>query len=134
MGFLWCFMVTWTRNLYGIDWNRNNATRITVTILYQTCKVLQSRWQPFLSISMLWLTCVTMKVMERVDCFQALDVISEVGDLLQLKYSRHKVLPSLDRPFDETTYEENEEWHTSYLNQMCTAHLLLSERRRWTTK
>uniref|UniRef100_A0A671SS94 serine C-palmitoyltransferase n=1 Tax=Sinocyclocheilus anshuiensis TaxID=1608454 RepID=A0A671SS94_9TELE len=40
---------------------------------------------------------------------RALDVISEVGDLLQLKYSRHKVLPSLDRPFDETTYEENEE-------------------------
>ncbi|KAI7804454.1 serine palmitoyltransferase 2 [Triplophysa rosa] len=39
----------------------------------------------------------------------ALLVISEVGDLLQLKYSRHKVLPSLDRPFDETTYEENEE-------------------------
>ncbi|XP_043119252.1 serine palmitoyltransferase 2 [Puntigrus tetrazona] len=40
---------------------------------------------------------------------RALNVISEVGDLLQLKYSRHKVLPSLDRPFDETTYEENEE-------------------------
>ncbi|XP_056332775.1 serine palmitoyltransferase 2 [Danio aesculapii] len=40
---------------------------------------------------------------------RALDVISEVGDLLQLKYSRHKILPSLDRPFDETTYEENEE-------------------------
>uniref|UniRef100_A0A673M6S9 serine C-palmitoyltransferase n=1 Tax=Sinocyclocheilus rhinocerous TaxID=307959 RepID=A0A673M6S9_9TELE len=40
---------------------------------------------------------------------RALDVISEVGDLLQLKYSRHKVLPSLDRPFDETTYEENKE-------------------------
>ncbi|XP_067311805.1 serine palmitoyltransferase 2 [Pseudorasbora parva] len=40
---------------------------------------------------------------------RALDVISEVGDLLQLKYSRRKVLPSLDRPFDETTYEENEE-------------------------
>uniref|UniRef100_A0A8C1K507 serine C-palmitoyltransferase n=1 Tax=Cyprinus carpio TaxID=7962 RepID=A0A8C1K507_CYPCA len=40
---------------------------------------------------------------------RALDVISEVGDLLQLKYSQHKVLPSLDRPFDETTYEENEE-------------------------
>ncbi|KAK7152798.1 hypothetical protein R3I93_010886 [Phoxinus phoxinus] len=40
---------------------------------------------------------------------RALDVISEVGDLLQLKYSRHKALPSLDRPFDETTYEENEE-------------------------
>ncbi|XP_077095335.1 serine palmitoyltransferase 2 [Siphateles boraxobius] len=40
---------------------------------------------------------------------RALDVISEVGDLLQLKYSRHTVLPSLDRPFDETTYEENEE-------------------------
>ncbi|KAG1972915.1 serine palmitoyltransferase 2 [Pimephales promelas] len=45
--------------------------------------------------------------MEMLD--RALDVISEVGDLLQLKYSRHKVLPSLDRPFDETTYEENEE-------------------------
>uniref|UniRef100_A0A8C2AKA4 serine C-palmitoyltransferase n=1 Tax=Cyprinus carpio TaxID=7962 RepID=A0A8C2AKA4_CYPCA len=40
---------------------------------------------------------------------RALDVISEVGDLLQLKYSQHKVLLSLDRPFDETTYEENEE-------------------------
>ncbi|XP_026115892.1 serine palmitoyltransferase 2-like [Carassius auratus] len=32
---------------------------------------------------------------------RALDVISEVGDLLQLKYSRHKVLPSLDRTVDE---------------------------------
>ncbi len=49
-----------------------------------------------------------MNVMEHDDCFQALDVISEVGDLLQLKYSRHKILPSLDRPFDETSYEENE--------------------------
>ncbi|KAG9336664.1 hypothetical protein JZ751_003011 [Albula glossodonta] len=39
----------------------------------------------------------------------ALSVISEVGDLLQLKYSRHRILPSLDRPFDETTYEENED-------------------------
>ncbi|XP_051503219.1 serine palmitoyltransferase 2-like [Myxocyprinus asiaticus] len=38
-----------------------------------------------------------------------LDVISEAGDLLQLKYSRQKVVPSLDRPFDETTYEEYEE-------------------------
>uniref|UniRef100_A0AAY3ZZD1 serine C-palmitoyltransferase n=1 Tax=Denticeps clupeoides TaxID=299321 RepID=A0AAY3ZZD1_9TELE len=34
----------------------------------------------------------------------ALGVIGEVGDLLQLRYSR----PSLDRPFDETTYEESE--------------------------
>ncbi|XP_030636531.1 serine palmitoyltransferase 2 [Chanos chanos] len=39
----------------------------------------------------------------------ALSMISEVGDLLQLKYSRHRILPSLDRPFDETTYEENED-------------------------
>ncbi|XP_036398170.1 serine palmitoyltransferase 2 [Megalops cyprinoides] len=39
----------------------------------------------------------------------ALSVISEVGDLLQLKYSRHRILPSLDRPFDETTYEESED-------------------------
>ncbi|MBN3312944.1 SPTC2 palmitoyltransferase, partial [Atractosteus spatula] len=39
----------------------------------------------------------------------ALNVISEVGDLLQLKYSRHRPVPLLDRPFDETTYEENED-------------------------
>ncbi|KAJ8411794.1 hypothetical protein AAFF_G00154320 [Aldrovandia affinis] len=39
----------------------------------------------------------------------ALSAISEVGDLLQVKYSRHRILPSLDRPFDETTYEENED-------------------------
>lgn len=38
----------------------------------------------------------------------ALRMISEVGDLLQLKYSRHSLVPLLDRPF-ETTYEENEE-------------------------
>ncbi|XP_066550214.1 serine palmitoyltransferase 2 [Amia ocellicauda] len=38
----------------------------------------------------------------------ALNVISEVGDLLQLKYSRHGLIPLLDRPF-ETTYEENED-------------------------
>ncbi|XP_052009826.1 serine palmitoyltransferase 2-like isoform X2 [Xyrauchen texanus] len=38
-----------------------------------------------------------------------LDVINEAGDLLQLKYSRQKCVPSLDRPFDETTYEEYEE-------------------------
>ncbi|KAK6479029.1 serine palmitoyltransferase 2-like [Huso huso] len=38
----------------------------------------------------------------------ALRMISEVGDLLQLKYSRHLLVPLLDRPF-ETTYEENEE-------------------------
>ncbi|XP_028677068.1 serine palmitoyltransferase 2 [Erpetoichthys calabaricus] len=39
----------------------------------------------------------------------ALNVINEVGDLLQLKYSRHRLVPLLDRPFDETTYEENED-------------------------
>ncbi|KAL4656286.1 serine palmitoyltransferase 2-like [Arapaima gigas] len=39
----------------------------------------------------------------------ALSTISEVGDLLQLKYSRCRTVPSLDRPFDETTYEETEE-------------------------
>ncbi|XP_032088129.1 serine palmitoyltransferase 2 isoform X1 [Thamnophis elegans] len=35
--------------------------------------------------------------------------IDEVGDLLQLKYSRHRVVPLLDRPFDETTYEETDD-------------------------
>ncbi|XP_042194227.1 serine palmitoyltransferase 2 [Callorhinchus milii] len=39
----------------------------------------------------------------------ALKVIDEVGDLLQLKYSRHKLVPLIDRSFDETTYEENED-------------------------
>lgn len=40
---------------------------------------------------------------------QALKEINEVGDLLQLKYSRHRLVPLLDRPFDETTYEETED-------------------------
>lgn len=40
---------------------------------------------------------------------EALGRISEVGDLLQLKYSRRHFLPLLDRPFDETTYEESED-------------------------
>uniref|UniRef100_A0A8C6V415 serine C-palmitoyltransferase n=1 Tax=Naja naja TaxID=35670 RepID=A0A8C6V415_NAJNA len=35
--------------------------------------------------------------------------IDEVGDLLLLKYSRHRVVPLLDRPFDETTYEETDD-------------------------
>ncbi|KAJ8289012.1 hypothetical protein COCON_G00016710 [Conger conger] len=40
----------------------------------------------------------------------ALNTISEVGDMLNAKYSRRRVLPSLDRSFDEeTTYEENED-------------------------
>uniref|UniRef100_UPI00398EF2A8 serine palmitoyltransferase 2-like isoform X1 n=1 Tax=Pristiophorus japonicus TaxID=55135 RepID=UPI00398EF2A8 len=39
----------------------------------------------------------------------ALKVIGEVGDLLQLKYSRHKLEPLINRPFEETTYEENED-------------------------
>ncbi|OCT68193.1 serine palmitoyltransferase 2 isoform X2 [Xenopus laevis] len=39
----------------------------------------------------------------------ALREINEVGDLLQLKYSRHHFVPLLDRPFDETTYEESED-------------------------
>ncbi|XP_062900585.1 serine palmitoyltransferase 2 [Mobula hypostoma] len=39
----------------------------------------------------------------------ALKVIGEVGDLLQLKYSRHKLEPLIDRPSDETSYEENED-------------------------
>ncbi|OCT65118.1 hypothetical protein XELAEV_18041357mg [Xenopus laevis] len=39
----------------------------------------------------------------------ALREINEVGDLLQLKYSRHLFVPLLDRPFDETTYEETED-------------------------
>ncbi|CAI5764318.1 serine palmitoyltransferase 2 [Podarcis lilfordi] len=39
----------------------------------------------------------------------ALKEVNEVGDLLQLKYSRHRLVPLLDRPFDETTYEETED-------------------------
>ena len=39
----------------------------------------------------------------------ALKEINDVGDLLQLKYSRHRLVPLLDRPFDETTYEETED-------------------------
>nr|XP_019823442.1 PREDICTED: serine palmitoyltransferase 2 [Bos indicus] len=39
----------------------------------------------------------------------ALKEIDEVGDLLHLKYSRHRSVPLLDRPFDETTYEETED-------------------------
>ncbi|XP_059817665.1 serine palmitoyltransferase 2 [Hypanus sabinus] len=39
----------------------------------------------------------------------ALKVIGEVGDLLQLKYSRHKLEPLIDCPSDETTYEEIED-------------------------
>lgn len=40
---------------------------------------------------------------------QALSVISEVGDLLQLKYSRHRMQPSLTRPFDGSVYEDIED-------------------------
>uniref|UniRef100_A0A6J0TVB9 Serine palmitoyltransferase 2 n=1 Tax=Pogona vitticeps TaxID=103695 RepID=A0A6J0TVB9_9SAUR len=39
----------------------------------------------------------------------ALKEIDDVGDLLLLKYSRHRLVPLLDRPFDETTYEETED-------------------------
>ncbi|KAL8169111.1 UNVERIFIED_CONTAM: Serine palmitoyltransferase 2 [Gekko kuhli] len=39
----------------------------------------------------------------------ALKGLDEVGDLLQIKYSRHRLVPLLDRPFDETTYEETED-------------------------
>ncbi|XP_060118979.1 serine palmitoyltransferase 2 [Heteronotia binoei] len=39
----------------------------------------------------------------------ALKELDEVGDLLQIKYSRHRLVPLLDRPFDETTYEETED-------------------------
>uniref|UniRef100_A0A674A0F8 Aminotransferase class I/classII domain-containing protein n=1 Tax=Salmo trutta TaxID=8032 RepID=A0A674A0F8_SALTR len=33
-----------------------------------------------------------------------LSVISEVGDLLQVKYARHRRLSSLDRAFDHSVY------------------------------
>lgn len=42
--------------------------------------------------------------------FQALKELNEIGDLLQIKYSRRRLVPLLDRPFDETTYEETEDW------------------------
>lgn len=45
----------------------------------------------------------------RVMLDTALKAFDEVGDLLQLKYSRHQLVPLLDRPFDETTYEETED-------------------------
>ncbi|KAG5847024.1 serine palmitoyltransferase 2-like isoform X2 [Anguilla rostrata] len=38
----------------------------------------------------------------------ALSAISEVGDLLQVKYSQHRASPSLDRAFNEPAYEETE--------------------------
>lgn len=37
---------------------------------------------------------------------QALSVISEVGELLQLKYSRHRLQPSPMRPLDDSVYED----------------------------
>uniref|UniRef100_A0A674MDA4 serine C-palmitoyltransferase n=1 Tax=Takifugu rubripes TaxID=31033 RepID=A0A674MDA4_TAKRU len=37
---------------------------------------------------------------------KALSVISEVGDLLQLKYSRHRLQPSPMRPLDDSVYED----------------------------
>ncbi|XP_062296710.1 serine palmitoyltransferase 2-like [Scomber scombrus] len=37
---------------------------------------------------------------------RALSVIGEVGDLLQLKYSRHRIQPSSARPFDDNVYED----------------------------
>ncbi|XP_029316374.1 serine palmitoyltransferase 2-like [Cottoperca gobio] len=37
---------------------------------------------------------------------RALSVISEVGDLLQLKYSRRKIKPSSARPFDDNVFED----------------------------
>ncbi|XP_068573729.1 serine palmitoyltransferase 2-like isoform X2 [Cebidichthys violaceus] len=37
---------------------------------------------------------------------KALSVISEVGDLLQLKYSRHKIQPSLARAFVDNVFED----------------------------
>ncbi|XP_047467413.1 serine palmitoyltransferase 2-like isoform X2 [Mugil cephalus] len=37
---------------------------------------------------------------------RALSIISEVGDLLQLKYSRYRIQPSLARPFDDNVYED----------------------------
>ncbi|XP_043999687.1 serine palmitoyltransferase 2-like isoform X1 [Gambusia affinis] len=37
---------------------------------------------------------------------QALSAISEVGDLLQLKYLRHRIQPSGARPFDDGVYED----------------------------
>lgn len=37
---------------------------------------------------------------------RALSVISEVGDLLQLKYSRRKIQPSSARPVDNNVFED----------------------------
>uniref|UniRef100_A0A667ZW41 serine C-palmitoyltransferase n=1 Tax=Myripristis murdjan TaxID=586833 RepID=A0A667ZW41_9TELE len=37
---------------------------------------------------------------------RALSVISEVGDLLQLKYSRHRMQRSVGQPFDDNVYED----------------------------
>ncbi|KAM4542512.1 serine palmitoyltransferase 2-like [Odontesthes bonariensis] len=37
---------------------------------------------------------------------RALRAISEVGDLLHLKYSRHRIRPPLARPFDDSVYED----------------------------
>lgn len=37
---------------------------------------------------------------------QALSVISEVGDLLQLKYSRRRMQASPTRPFNGSVYED----------------------------
>lgn len=39
-------------------------------------------------------------------CVQALSVISEVGDLLQLKYSRRRKLPPLPPLLDDGVYED----------------------------
>ncbi|KAJ8409128.1 hypothetical protein AAFF_G00241490 [Aldrovandia affinis] len=39
----------------------------------------------------------------------ALSVISEVGDLLQVKYSQHRTSPPLEQPFDDGPYEETDD-------------------------
>lgn len=41
---------------------------------------------------------------------RALSVISEVGELLQLKYSRRRIQPSLVRPFDDDLFEDVDDW------------------------
>lgn len=69
------------------------------------------------SIKNLALNVIEPHIALHVDSFfiiqmspQALSVIGEVGDLLQLKYSRHRIQPSLARPFDDNVYEDIDDW------------------------
>lgn len=103
-------MYNWPRSPNKFPWhNRDWNLESPRSVEYSPCITLVHSTTGVTLCNVGYDLFSAFKLQHLVFIFQALKGFDEVGDLLHIKYSRHRLVPLLDRPFDETTYEETED-------------------------